>query len=278
MEVKDENFITIQGWMVSQLELKGNELMVYAIIYGFTQDGESIYKGGLQYLANWTNSTKQGITNNLKSLVEKGYIEKIEETINNVKFANYRIVPLEDISKFNGIKKSLIPIKKSLINNIINNIDNNSLDKSKQLLSLEKNTKKSLLKNTSSSEKKKTKKEILYDNLINNTLVKFNLSYDKQINELLVKWLKGLYQVNKLPSETSLEQSLIELSNYSKEAIIEAIEVSIRNDYRTFYPKEKENISIDGINKSIRISNEEIAKQNNSSDLIKNLFGNNKIG
>lgn len=277
MEVKNENFITIQGWMVSQLELKGNELMVYAIIYGFTQDGESIYKGGLQYLANWTNSTKQGITNNLKSLVEKGYIEKIEETINNVKFANYRIVPLEDISKFNSIKKSLIPIKKSLMNNIINNIDNNSLDKSKQLLSLEKNTKKSLLKNTCSSEKKKTKKEILYDNLINKILVKFNLSYDKQINELLVKWLRGLYQVNKLPSETSLEQSLIELSNYSKEAIIEAIEVSIRNDYRTFYPKEKESISIDGINKSIRISNEEIVKQNNSADLIKNLFGNNKI-
>lgn len=277
MEVKDENFITIQGWMVSQLELKGNELMVYAIIYGFTQDGESIYKGGLQYLANWTNSTKQGITNNLKSLVEKGYIEKIEETINNVKFANYRIVPLEDISNFNGIKKSLIPIKKSLMNTIIDNIDNNSLDKSKQLLSLEKNTKKSLLKNTSSSEKKKTKKEILYDNLINKILVKFNLSYDKQINELLVKWLRGLYQVNKLPSETSLEQSLIELSNYSKEAIIEAIEVSIRNDYRTFYPKEKEIISIDGINKTTRISNEEIVKQNNSADLIKNLFGNNKI-
>ena len=34
-EIKDENFIMIQGWMVNMLNLKGNELLVYAIIYGF---------------------------------------------------------------------------------------------------------------------------------------------------------------------------------------------------------------------------------------------------
>nr|DAI57620.1 MAG TPA: hypothetical protein [Caudoviricetes sp.] len=32
-EIKDENFTTIQGWMLNRLNLKGNELIIYAIIY-----------------------------------------------------------------------------------------------------------------------------------------------------------------------------------------------------------------------------------------------------
>lgn len=168
-------------------------------------------------------------------------------------------------------------LKTNINNNKINNKDNNILDKSKILLSLEKNTKKDLLKGTKSLVKKKTKKEILYDNLINNILVKFNISYDNQIKELLVKWLKGLYQINKLPSESSLESSLIELSKYSRDIIIKSINESIRGDYKTFYISNKNNdcISTDGINKN-PISIEERMKQENSSNLIQNLFANKK--
>ena len=32
-----DNYINIQGWMRTDLDLKGNELLVYAIIYGFSQ-------------------------------------------------------------------------------------------------------------------------------------------------------------------------------------------------------------------------------------------------
>ena len=59
--IKNENFIVIQGFMINELDLKGNELIIYAIIYGFSQDGENKYTGSLNYLANWTNSTKQGV-------------------------------------------------------------------------------------------------------------------------------------------------------------------------------------------------------------------------
>ena len=72
-KVKDENYIHIPGWAVTRLGLKGNELLVYSIIYGFSQDGETRFTGGLQYLADWTNSTKQSCIKCLKSLVEKGY-------------------------------------------------------------------------------------------------------------------------------------------------------------------------------------------------------------
>ena len=34
-KIKNENFIAIQGWMINELQLKGNDLIVYALIYGF---------------------------------------------------------------------------------------------------------------------------------------------------------------------------------------------------------------------------------------------------
>ena len=85
-KVKPKNFVVIQGWMISELGLKGNELLVYAIIYGFSQSENQKYSGGLQYLADWAKSTKQGVLRNLKSLVEKNYIVKEEQILNGVKF------------------------------------------------------------------------------------------------------------------------------------------------------------------------------------------------
>ena len=90
--MKNENFITIQGRMVNDLKLKGNELLVYSIIYGFSQDGNNWFNWSLQYLSEWTNSTKQGVLKNLQSLVIKWFIEK-KEIINNwVKFCEYKAI------------------------------------------------------------------------------------------------------------------------------------------------------------------------------------------
>lgn len=124
-KVKNENYIVIQGFMINELNLKGNELLIYAIIYGFSQTENQRFTGGLQYLADWTNSSKQGVTKNLKSLVEKGYIIKEDKVINGVKFCEYYT------TKFNGgIQQSLMGgIKQSLINNIDNNNINNNINK-----------------------------------------------------------------------------------------------------------------------------------------------------
>lgn len=133
-KVKDENYINIQGWMVTKLGLKGNELLIYAIIYGFSQTEDQTFNGSLQYLADWTNSTKQGVTKNLKALVEKGYIIKEDKYINNVKFCEYYATKLDTVYNkvTQGIQQSLIGyttkfntgIKQSLTNNINDNIIN----------------------------------------------------------------------------------------------------------------------------------------------------------
>jgi len=76
--MKNENYITLQGWMVNELKLSGNELIVYALIYGFSQDRESKFKGSMQYLADSLGITRRAMLPILKKLVEKKYIKKYE--------------------------------------------------------------------------------------------------------------------------------------------------------------------------------------------------------
>lgn len=143
-KVKDGNYIVIQSFMVKDLKLKGNELLIYAIIYGFSQCENQKYTGSIQYLADWTNSTKQSVINNLKSLVAKGYIGKNCNVINNVKFCEYYSKIFNGGSQnFNtGSQKSLMGggkkslpggSQKSLPNNIdIDNIDIDNIDNNKE--------------------------------------------------------------------------------------------------------------------------------------------------
>ena len=118
-KVKDGNYITILSWMVTELKLKGNELIIYAAIYGFSQD-EQWFAGSLQYLADWTNSTRQGVLKALKSLVSKGYLEKEEREIKGVKLCQYRTKGVKQSltgcsTKFNeGVKQSLTNINNDI--------------------------------------------------------------------------------------------------------------------------------------------------------------------
>lgn len=106
--IKAENYINIQGWMVTKLKLKGNALLIYAIIYGFSQDGESLYTGTQGYLAEWISSSKETVRKTLNDLVEKNYVIKIVEDISNVQFYRYKVnaeyvnMPLEDSDNLSG--------------------------------------------------------------------------------------------------------------------------------------------------------------------------------
>ena len=89
--IKDENYYQIQGWMINRLGLKGVPLSVYAIIYGFSQDGESEYTGSLQYLCDFLGGvSKPTVINALKALVESKYLFRREEFINGVQFNRYK--------------------------------------------------------------------------------------------------------------------------------------------------------------------------------------------
>lgn len=119
-KVRQSNYITILGWMISDLKLKGNTLLIYAIIYGFSQTQDLAYTGSRQYLADWTNSTLQGVSKCLKKLVDDGFIIKKENVINGVKFCEYKaVVPeLLPVNKVYGGRQQ------SLHNNIEYNTSN----------------------------------------------------------------------------------------------------------------------------------------------------------
>lgn len=90
--IKDENYYQVSGWMLNRLGLKGTALDVYAIIYAFSQDGESCFSGSLKYLMDFTNASRRTIINTLKDLTEKGYLVKRERLEDGVKFCAYRAV------------------------------------------------------------------------------------------------------------------------------------------------------------------------------------------
>ena len=92
--VRDDNFIVEHGWMINRLDLKGNELRIYAIIYGFSQTGGQEFTGSLQYLADWVNGSKQGVQKNLKTLIERGLISKRDFLTDGVKQCAYRAIEL----------------------------------------------------------------------------------------------------------------------------------------------------------------------------------------
>lgn len=131
-KVNKENYVVIQGWMLTDLQLKGNELLIYACIYGFTQHGNQVFSGSWQYLADWTNSTKRGVSNSLKALVEKGYLEKVDKIINGVKFCEYRAKNCTRMMNnvHGSDEKSSLPLsEESSPNNLdINNLENKKKD------------------------------------------------------------------------------------------------------------------------------------------------------
>lgn len=122
--IRDSNYVVIQGWMITRLGLKGNELMIYAVIYGFTQNGEAEFIGSMKYLADWTNSTVESVRKCIKSLIDKGYIVKTLDGsgVNAYKAVLSATYPHEDktVDNFGNdaerpIQQSCMPIQQSCI-------------------------------------------------------------------------------------------------------------------------------------------------------------------
>ena len=107
--VLDENYYTVYGWMINRLKLKGNQLIVYAAIYGFSQCDDNEYTGGLSYLSRLCGGvSKRTVINVLKELTESGLVIRREETINSFTYVSYR-VNLEVVKKLHSYCEKIPP-------------------------------------------------------------------------------------------------------------------------------------------------------------------------
>lgn len=77
----DGDFYVKYRWMIKELGLKGLELDIYAIVFGFSKDGIHKFDGSLAYLADWTGTTRAGVKKALDNLVVKKYL--IKEDVQN---------------------------------------------------------------------------------------------------------------------------------------------------------------------------------------------------
>lgn len=134
--MKDTNYIIIPAFLRTKLDLKGSELIITALIYGFSQDGVSWFSGSIDYIANWAGIASKNVVRCLKSLVDKGILEKKEVLVNNkAKRCYYRVtqIPeLQNVTRGNNSELQNIPdpelqnIPNSELQNVtLYNSDNN---------------------------------------------------------------------------------------------------------------------------------------------------------
>ena len=215
-EIKDENFTTIQGWMLNRLNLKGNELIIYAIIYGFSQDGESRFTGSRRYLADWCGCSVKTVGNALASLVTKGLITKHDKTVNGVHLCDYSITPVG--KNFPGGREKITPgvgknfpggREKITHHNIEDTLDVDTL------------------------EDKKERKRHSFDAIIN------AYTDNPSTRELLGEWLQNRKAKRAAMTDNAIKRNIDKLDEYARESrmsVDDYLAEVVRRGWTAFYP------------------------------------------
>lgn len=216
---KNTNTIVIQGWMINELKLSGNELILYALIYGFSQDGESEFYGSLNYVSTALNCSKPTVIKALNSLIDKNLIFKNQNSINGIVYSKYSANQIY----FNGSKETLLVKNNDLgsketlrgsketlpNNNIYNNINNNK--------------ESTLFQNDLETESLKTKKE-----KEKQAKEKVEIDFDKLIdfyNKLFFK------SVRVFPDKAKNNFNNLIKRGYNKEDIAKVFTIASKDDF-----------------------------------------------
>lgn len=85
-----QGYTLIPDWML-EYDLDIYETLILAVIYGFSQDGESKFQGSIAFLMTKAMCSRRKVINALQSLVEKGLIIKFDKTINGVHLCDYMV-------------------------------------------------------------------------------------------------------------------------------------------------------------------------------------------
>lgn len=75
--------------MRSTLKLKGNALMLFALIHGYSKDHVNRCRVSLSYMAEWLDTDKPAVSKLINKLTKAGYINKLEYYSGGVKCFEY---------------------------------------------------------------------------------------------------------------------------------------------------------------------------------------------
>ena len=103
--MRKDGYVVVQPWMIQDYNLKGNELLVYALIWGFSQDEQSCFYGSVSYIMDYFNLSKNTVLSILGGLEEKGLLRKWSELVNGRPTNRYAALrPAECLSVSDGCK------------------------------------------------------------------------------------------------------------------------------------------------------------------------------
>lgn len=260
--MRDDNYIVIPGWAINRLGLKGNDLIIFSIIYGFSQDGESEFSGSIQYLCDCLNVTKPTVINSLKNLVSLGYITKRVETINGVVFNRYKVSlqvvenfsrgskeSLQGVKNFNeGSKESLQVVKnfnggskESLLGGskkiLHNNIDNNNIN----INTTNKISSNTLKHSLFSAEKGNAKQKAKIEKFVSDCCrISDEFEFDSKVSDKLVDFFRMLGQQGAFLPEVTIRAQLEELYTFKPNEQMTIISDTIRSGWKSLrYAAEK---------------------------------------
>ena len=229
-----DSYVVIQGYMCNEMGLKGNDLLVYALINGFTQDGVSKFYGGRQYIADTFNISLPTVDKALSNLVEMDYIIK-EPCKTQAETAIYYI----NISR----KETLLGVGKKLSEGSKETFHNNTRDNTKEINNTFTNVKVQTppvrrhlvtVDNTVDTTSKPKKKN-LYEKCLDDI---DNFTQDSTLRGVLVTYLKMRLEMKDSPiyhnQWVGLLNNLKKLSN-TVNGMVEIVQQSINRGYKGFF-------------------------------------------
>lgn len=87
---KAKGDIIIMDWMITELGLSGNRLLIYAVIYDYSKDGGD-YSSGYKLLGRIIGAHINTAIRITKELVDKGFLVKEDEAVGGNIIPHFRV-------------------------------------------------------------------------------------------------------------------------------------------------------------------------------------------
>ena len=84
-------YLVITQDMVEGFGLRGSELLVYALVNGYSQGGRGMFTGSLEHVAAVCGISRRTAARVLASLVDTGRLEKVQYEVNGVRYTSYKV-------------------------------------------------------------------------------------------------------------------------------------------------------------------------------------------
>jgi hypothetical protein len=239
--MKDTDFIYIPGWAINHLNLKGNELMIYSIIYSYSRDGINWYQAPQDYLATCIGASVSTVKECLKKLAEKGLINKKAEVYKGSVNRVYYQAVVDQYENGTGKTERPVPFRYGCTSTetVLNNT---TKDISIKQPSTASSGKRSLLKNDSfvSEKSEKSKKDKVEKFVLDCHHISDEFEFDAKVSDKLVDFFRMLGQQGTFLPEITIRAQLEELYRFNTEQQKTIISETIRSGWKSLrYAAEK---------------------------------------